>query len=343
MSSQIPPTYRGLLVTSASTPAQVTSIPTPALTPSTVLIRPIITNLVSYISTIFGSSNSRGYSYPVPLVPGAACIGRILSAASDLPSLKPGQLVFVDPVVRARDGSGVKILHALNGADTETGRAMMEGEWRDGSFGEIVRVPAENVHPLDEERLLSRSRGLGYAMADLGYLASLLVAYGGLRDVDVRPGELVLVAPATGSFGGAAVHVALALGADVIAMGRNEEILNELEVVAKRSYPAGRLKVVKMTGGLESDMAAISAAARELGSRRGTVDVYFDISPPNAGTKLAYQGWCAEPSAARTDEPHGWRGGGRRVPVFSDHAPGLDAQGHVHVCARADRRADQAC
>lgn len=157
----------------------------------------------------------------------------------------------------------------------------MEGEWRNGSYGEIVKVPAENIHVLNEKRLLGK---LGYGLADLGYLSSLLVAYGGLRDIDVRPGELVLIAPATGSFGGAAVHVALALGADVIAMGRNEDILRELEVVAKKSYPNGQLKVLKMTGGLDSDKAAISAAAKELGSRQGTVDAYFDISPPNAGT-----------------------------------------------------------
>ncbi|KAH8901928.1 putative alcohol dehydrogenase [Coniochaeta sp. PMI_546] len=280
MSSQIPQTYRGLQVTSASSPAQVATIPTPALTPSTVLIRPIITHLVSYISSIFGDNNSRGYSYPTPLVPGSSSVGRILAAASDLPGLRPGQLAYVDPVLRARDGSGAKILHGLNGSHTEAGRAMMEGEWRNGSFGEIVRVPAENVHVLDEGRLFGK---LGYGMADLGFLPSLLVAYGGLRDVDVRPGELVLVAPATGSFGGAAVHVALALGADVIAMGRNEAVLGELEVVAKRSYPGGQLKVVKMTGGVESDVASISAAAKELGSRNGTVDAYFDISPPNAG------------------------------------------------------------
>jgi len=287
MSSQIPPTYRGLQVSSASSPPQITTIPTPPLTPSTVLIRPLITNLVSYISTIFGHNNSRGYSYPTPLVPGAAAIGRVLASASDLPALEPGQLVFIDPVLRSHDGSGVSVLHALNGASSETGRAMMEGEWRHGSFGEIVRVPGENVHVLDEERLLSSSSAphhrLGYRMADLGYLASLLVAYAGLRDIDIRPGEVVLVAPATGSFGGAAVHVALAMGADVVAMGRNGGVLAELEGVAQRSYPGSRLRTVRVTGGAEGDAAAISDAARELGARHGRVDAYFDISPPDAG------------------------------------------------------------
>lgn len=284
MTSQIPQTYRALQVTSASSPPQITTLPTPPLTPSTVLVRPLIANVISYISSIFQHGNTRGYSYPTPLVPGAAAVGRVLAAASDAPTLVPGQLVFLDPVLRAHDGSGASILHGLQGAGTETGRAMMEGEWRDGSFGEVVRVPAENVHALDEQRLFGAgAAGLGYGTADLGFLSQLLVAYGGLRDVDVRPGETVLVAPATGSFGGAAAHVALAMGADVVAMGRNEGVLKELEEVARRSYPGGRLRTVKMTGGLEGDVAAIAAAARDLGSRSGTVDVFFDISPPNAG------------------------------------------------------------
>ncbi|OIW23028.1 NAD(P)-binding protein [Coniochaeta ligniaria NRRL 30616] len=292
MSSQIPQTYRALQIPSPTSPPILTSLPTPPLTPSTVLVAPLITNLVSYITSIFPPSPSRGYAYPTPLVPGASStplvpgassIGRVLLAAPDLPALREGQLVFLDPVIRSHDGSGAKILHGLNGAGTETGRAMMEGPWRDGSFGSVVRVPGENVHVLDEGRLFKQ---LGYEVADLGFLGQLMVAYGGLRDVDVRPGETVLIAPSTGSFGGAAVHVALALGADVVAMGRNEGVLRELEEVADRSYPGpgGRLRVVKMTGGVEGDVAVIAAAARELGGNgRGTVDVFFDISPPNAG------------------------------------------------------------
>ncbi|KAB5582286.1 alcohol dehydrogenase [Coniochaeta sp. 2T2.1] len=277
---EIPETYRALQIPSPSLPPRVTTLPTPPLVPGSVLVAPLITNLVSYISTIF-PHNTRGYTYPTPLVPGAAAVGRVLASAPDLPGFKPGQLVFLDPVLRAHDGSGVKVLHALNGGNTETGRAMMEGPWRNGSFGEVVRVPGENVHLLNKGRLLGPK--LGYGVEDLGYLASLMVAYGGLRDIDVRPGELVLVAPATGSFGGAAVHVALALGADVIAMGRNMAVLEELEGVAGRTYPDGQLRTVRMTGSVEGDMAALAAAAKEMGSARGEVDAYFDISPPNAG------------------------------------------------------------
>jgi D-arabinose 1-dehydrogenase-like Zn-dependent alcohol dehydrogenase len=140
-------------------------------------------------------------------------------------------------------------------------------------------MPAGNVHLLDEERLFKE---LGYGVDDLGYLQSLMIVYGGLRDVDVRPGEVVLVAPATGSFGGAAVHVALALGAGVVAMARNAEALAELESDVKRAYPQGRIRTVLMTGGVDGDLEGVRKAAGELGRRDGTVDVYFDMSPPAA-------------------------------------------------------------
>ena len=71
-------------------------------------------------------------------------------------------------------------------------------------------MPLENCIPLDETRLLSSPEqgGLGYKTDDLGYLGFPLVAYGGLRDIDLKPGETIVVAPATGQFGGAAVQMA---------------------------------------------------------------------------------------------------------------------------------------
>ncbi len=240
--SKIPDTYRGLQFTSPNSPPTIATLPTPPLTASTVLVQPLRVSVVSYIADIFSRGNTRGYNYPSPIVPGSSAIGRVIAAASDLPTLTPGSLVWVDPVLRAKDGS-TKILHALNGPPTPATSAVMEGEWRNGSWGEVVRVPGDNVYLLDEKALLGSAAegGLGYSVDDLGYLAVLMVAYGGMRDVDVRPGETVLIAPSTGSFGGAAVHVALALGANVIAVGRNLEILGSLQEVAKHSYPQSKL------------------------------------------------------------------------------------------------------
>lgn len=127
----------------------------------------------------------------------------------------------------------------------------------------LSKVPAENVHVLDERRLTGE---LGYSLKDLGYLSTLAVAYGGLNDAKVAPGETVLVAPATGNFGSAAVLVALAMGAGkVIAMGRN---LDKLEQVLEGT--GDRVTMVAISGDLDCEVAEIQA--------NGPVDVYFDIS-----------------------------------------------------------------
>lgn len=88
------------------------------------------------------------------------------------------------------------------------------------------------------------------------------------RDIDLKAGETVIIAPATGSFGGAAVVLAIAMGARVIAMGRNVEALKS---VAARSE---RIKIVPVTGDVQADAEAL----REF----GPVDAFLDISPPEA-------------------------------------------------------------
>lgn len=149
-----------------------------------------------------------------------------------------------------------------------------ENAWRDGTYAELASIPIENIHVLDETILFGR---LGYEMKDLGSIMTLAVAFGGLDTAKLRPGETVIIAPATGSFGGAAVHVALALGAQVIAMGRNKTILQELEVLGE-----GRVAVAQLSGSVEGDLEGIKTAAVKLGRRAtaAAADVFFEISPP---------------------------------------------------------------
>jgi NADPH:quinone reductase-like Zn-dependent oxidoreductase len=102
----------------------------------------------------------------------------------------------------------------------------MRDVWRDGTFAEYAKMPLENCIPLNETRLCG---GLGYALQDLLYMHYMLVPFGGLRDIHLETGETVVVSPATGGFGGAAVQVAIAMGARVIAVGRNESKLAVLK------------------------------------------------------------------------------------------------------------------
>jgi len=101
------------------------------------------------------------------------------------------------------------------------------------------------------------------------------VPYGGLRDIDLKPGETVIIAPATGSFGGAAVKLALAMGARVIAVGCNPETLNKLAA----SYE--RIEAVQITRDAQADLKSLQTF--------GPIDAFFDVSPPEAANSTHFR------------------------------------------------------
>ncbi|KAL9113669.1 MAG: hypothetical protein Q9227_002114 [Pyrenula ochraceoflavens] len=234
----LPPTHLALRQETYATPPAVTRIPTPQLLPGTAILRVQLAAIISYTRAIY--DGSRAYPYPTPLTLGSSAIARVAAGG------------------------------------TEASKKLME-EWRDGTYAEFVRWPLENCHVLDEGRLLGEVEegGLGYKMEDLMFVSTLMVPYGGLGPggVDVKPGETVVVAPATGSFGSAAVHVCLELGAGrVVCMGRNREVLERLKMASGRPE---RVSCVPLTGDWEEDFKSLRSVSRK-------IDVFFDISPPAA-------------------------------------------------------------
>ena len=130
-------------------------------------------------------------------------------------------------------------------------------------------VPTENAIPIGS--IEKADAGAWCAMG------SLLVPYGGFLAGDLKAGETLLVSGATGGFGGAAVAVALAMGAGcVIAAGRNRDALEKL---AQRH--GARVRTVAMTGDEAVDRASMIAAAP------GPIDCVFDILPPMAKAEQA--------------------------------------------------------
>ena len=103
-------------------------------------------------------------------------------------------------------------------------------------------------------------------------LGTMLVPYGGLFSVGLSAGETVVVNGATGSFGSAAVAVALAMGAArVVATGRNGAVL---EALAQEF--GSRVRTARVVGDKTIDTSTIHAAADQ------PIDVVFDILPPQA-------------------------------------------------------------
>ena len=265
---ELPKTHRALVLRSTNEPPKVEVISTPQPTPGSVTVRIVVASIVPYMRDIY--DGTRQYPFPMPLVIGSSAIGRVAAVGPDATFLKPGQLVHVDIFLRGRDDPTALCLFGIHEGFTEGSRTLMHGEWRDTTYAEYAKIPLENCDVLDEARLLGfpMNGGLGYKIEDLQYISTLLVPYGGLRDIDIKAGETVIIAPATGAFGGAAVFVALAMGARVIAMGRNVEALKKV------AQSSDRIKPVPITGDVQKDTEALQ--------RFGAADAFLDISPPAA-------------------------------------------------------------
>ncbi|OAQ64697.1 GroES-like protein [Pochonia chlamydosporia 170] len=283
--SDLPSTFKGLQFTSASQPPSVVDLPTPQPTAGSVILKVVSAQIVSYAKEVYRNGNPRSYNYPLPLVPGTNAICRVAAPAPDTPHLKPGMLVYTSGVIRPRDNTtALPLLQGIHMGNTPESEALMSEEWRNGTWAELVKVPAENVHVLNEDALIKK---LGYEVEDLGYISTLAVPYGGLSDVGLRPGETVIVAPASGSFSSAAVFVALAMGASkVIAMARNTDKLKRVVETA-----GDRVVTVTMSGNVETDTKALL--------EHGQADVYFDISPQNVTNPTYIQ------AAIMALRPHG--------------------------------------
>ncbi|KAF6789064.1 isopropanol dehydrogenase, partial [Colletotrichum sojae] len=181
-----------------------------------------------------------------PLIPNSAGIGRVHAVGPDALRLKSGDLVHVKAQVEARDDPRTRIVIGHIGGSGPREKKLMEGEWKDGAFQQYQKVPLENCFLLNENRLCKE---LGYTPAVL----QSLTMYAIIEAADLKPAETIVIGPSGGTFDGLALEISLALGANVIAIGRNEE---KLAAMHKRiNHP--RLQYVAMTGNYEVESKAI--------------------------------------------------------------------------------------
>ncbi|OOF90708.1 hypothetical protein ASPCADRAFT_10437 [Aspergillus carbonarius ITEM 5010] len=219
--------------------------PTPTITPGSPVIRVLAVAVLPSSRDIY--TGHRNYELPTPSVPGNAALGRIVAVGTDATKLQPGNLIFVDAVVRSRDDPTAAALSGISGGHSAASKRLIGTEGRDSTYVEYARVPLENSLSWMRSDCWARSSngGLGYDLNGLLYRGVQLVLFGGLRAVGVgRGGDRVIISPATGSFGGAAVQIALAMGASVIAMGRNGEVLERLRSFFAPRYGKDRIQTV---------------------------------------------------------------------------------------------------
>ncbi|RAK87823.1 isopropanol dehydrogenase [Aspergillus costaricaensis CBS 115574] len=271
-------THKALVIHARDKPLVLETVPRPVASTGDAIVRILAADIVPYMGDVI--SNKRPYPLSLPMTPGNTAIGRIHEVGPDAVDLTPGQLVFCDITIRARDNPTVSILYGIHGGGYPAAQKLMDGVWRNATYAEYARFPLENLYRLNEASLLGT---LGYNINDLCLLPVCLVPFGGLSEVSLKPGEVVIVAPATGRYGGAAVSIALAMGGTVIAAGRNVAALKRLEGI----HATRRLRTIQITGDAAADTELFRAA---VGKADGA-DVYLDLSPPAAqGSSLLASG-----------------------------------------------------
>jgi threonine dehydrogenase-like Zn-dependent dehydrogenase len=269
MSNPHPPHYRALQLDSVGADLQIVERAMPKADIGSAIIRIEAAEVLSYHRDVY--NGNRHYTFPTPIVGGLNAIGRIAALGPDATTLTKGQLVYLDCVIRARDDPDTLYLSAIHDSGAEGSKKLMRDVWRDGAFAEYVKFPLENCIPLNETVLCKE---LGYSTDDLIYLGHLTVPFGGLRDIRLEPGETVVVCPATGGYGGAGVQMAIAMGARVIAMGRNERELARLKEHIHNGTPKASIQTVKITGDEAADLASLKSF--------GVIDAVLDFTPPQA-------------------------------------------------------------
>jgi len=175
-------------------------------------------------------------------------------------------------MIRGRDDSSLSILLGIHGGFAQEAKKLMDGEWRHGTWATYAKFPLESLIPLPEPRLCKE---LGYQIKELTTIGMLAVLYGGLAEIGVGAGETLIVAPATGFYGAAAVGVALALGCTAVAAGRNMGQLRKLEEIFGGTQ---RFKTFVLMGDVGIDTESLK---KSWGLGRGA-DAYIDFSPPAA-------------------------------------------------------------
>ncbi|KAK1753153.1 hypothetical protein QBC47DRAFT_387883 [Echria macrotheca] len=269
-STSLPPTMKAAVKELGRPGLEIKTVPTPEVLPGTVICK-ILANYIgkAALGRFRAGDGPVLLTHPSPMVPGGYTIGRVAATSPDTTKLQVGQLVLLEPFIRGRDDSDVQILWGAFEGPSPASKKLAADVWRNGTMADYARAPLENTWALDEARLCGSPAdgGLGYAIPELVALPIFTVPFGGLRSVDLKAGETVVVSPATGHFSLAAVAIATAMGARVVAVSRNADGLKRLQEM----FP-----LVVPTGDVAQDTGAIIAAAG------GYVDVFAEISPPAA-------------------------------------------------------------
>ncbi|KAJ3541712.1 hypothetical protein NM208_g4476 [Fusarium decemcellulare] len=215
------PTNVAMRLTAFGRPLSKVELPIPEPSQGSVVTRVLAAPLASYMHLILDGKLPQ-HHLDLPVVPNPPSIARVYAVGPGAVRLKPGDLVFINSMIQARDHSLTKIVQGHIGGESPAAKSLWS-EWKEGAFQQYQKVPLENCLLLDENRLCKE---FGYTPAILQSITSYSIAAGAIIEAaKLRSAETIVIGPSGGLFSGLAVELALAVGGNVIALGRNEEKL----------------------------------------------------------------------------------------------------------------------
>lgn len=237
--------------------------PVPEPRPGTVVLKLEASVMMSYIQRYI-AGELPFYDPPErPFTLGSSGVFTIHAVGRDVWHLRAGQRVILSSHLVAQENVADPSQMLLG--VTALGDKRMQRDFPDGVFADYAVVPKQLVTPIDDAPALSATQ--------LATAFRFIVPYGGWLRGQLAAGDTAIVTGASGSYGGAAVLLALALGAArVVAAGRDPEAL--AAIVRDRVVP------VRLTGDRAVDTAAIRAAAG--GGAHVALDLVGGAADPNA-------------------------------------------------------------
>ena len=185
--------------------------PDPIVRPNEVKVRVRATSLNRL--DLYTRQGDRGLQreFPPPLILGGDCAGDVVEVGGDVAGLKTGDRVVVNPKFTCQQCPA-----CLAGQDDLCPLPSFLGSARDGSYAELVAVPAANAHVIDD--------GVSYEEAAAVPTTYLPMWNMLIRRLRLQPWETVLVLSASAGVGTAAIQVAKnVIGARVIATTSTSE------------------------------------------------------------------------------------------------------------------------
>ena len=149
--------------------------------------------------------------FPPPLILGGDCSGDVVEVGQDVATLQAGDRVVVNPRISCNQCSA-----CMSGRDDLCARSRFMGSASDGSYAELISVPAINAHKIADSVTYEESAAIPTTFLPVWNMM--------VRRAQLKPWETVLVLSASAGVGTAAIQVAKnVVGAKVIATTSTED------------------------------------------------------------------------------------------------------------------------